>query len=106
MPSGGHRPAIIVRVDSDVVAMVVFTDGDKDGYGPRWEQLVMHDEGGRRNTWHWPEREDEKPAAQTISEAGGIDAREGAVVKTAPNTHPADGGPQEIAWEEPIVVRD
>jgi hypothetical protein len=80
MPSGEHRPAIIVRVDGSVVGLQVFADGDRDdrdlANGTLWVWAGFEELGLVAGTWHWPEREDEKPAAQSITGAGGIDARE------------------------------
>ena len=86
MPSGEHRPAIITRVwDNTRVNLQVFTDGENDRevkHAVQWEPSVGRQdvtaghESAAPRTWHWPEREDEKPAAQTITGAGGIDARE------------------------------
>jgi len=78
-----HLPAIITAVWSDTcVNLQVFTDGtnsDEQNMSPmKWVTSATLDGAAvQPRTWHWPEREDEKPAAQTISEAGGIDDKVG-----------------------------
>ncbi len=58
---GQHRPAIIVRVEGEIVNLQVFTDGASDGM--RYEDglvrriLIAHDETDKApDTWHWPEQ--------------------------------------------------
>jgi len=70
MPSGEHRPAIIVQVwepESGLVNLQVFTDGPNDdmslgitGPNDNWRGSVPQYHGdplsAPQNTWHWPER--------------------------------------------------
>ena len=62
LPNGEHRPAVIVRVWSEVcVNLSVFTDGENDAaYGQGadtvWETSRLLDPGATPGTWHWPER--------------------------------------------------
>jgi hypothetical protein len=78
MPSGDHAPAIVVAADDTCVNLQVFVD---DEAKLLWRIAVMQSEviagteSPRPFTWHWPEREDEKPTAQSVTDAGGIDAR-------------------------------
>ncbi len=61
---GEHRPALVVRVWSDVcVQLQVFTDATNDfptGIGSNglfWATSVLIDETDKKeNTWHWPEK--------------------------------------------------
>jgi len=64
MPSGEHRPAIIVRAgDSEdgCANLVVFLDGTNDletGGEPRlteWQTSVLQAEEALAGTWHWIE---------------------------------------------------
>lgn len=65
MPSGEHRPAVIVKVwnvwnkETGLVNLQVFTDGanDKMEHGTNWETSVEYSEAKLCRTWHWPERE-------------------------------------------------
>jgi len=63
LPSGAHRPAIIVRVchqKTGVCNLQVFTDGANDGpayeKGIVWETSVKYSEEKTPNTWHWIEK--------------------------------------------------
>jgi hypothetical protein len=78
MPSGKHRPAIVVHVwGTNAVNLQVFTDGANDDAVSllQWEHGVLYDEAMNVRTWHWPEREDPKPAPQTVA-APGIESGE------------------------------
>jgi len=74
--AGDHRPAVIVRVWGEdqvragtlpasalgTVQLQVFVDDSNDGFEAEtvavWKTSVIHDETGKPNTWHWPEREE------------------------------------------------
>lgn len=63
LPSGKHRPAIVVEDwggKSMNPNLQVFVDGTNDtGIDSNhviWRTSVPYDELGRINTWHWPER--------------------------------------------------
>jgi hypothetical protein len=64
LPSGEHRPAIIVRIwdfvptASSSVQLQVFTDGSNDGLNyVEWRTSVHQDaETKAPGTWHEPER--------------------------------------------------
>jgi hypothetical protein len=73
MPSGEHRPAIIVRVWRDLSGapegysnLVVFVDGANDlHYASRpdvpdqvtlWETSIHYSENKEPRTWHWIEK--------------------------------------------------
>ncbi len=76
MPSGEHRPAIVVRNwhpdnDDGYVNLLVFTDGFNDSNnlpeslepekenikrGTFWAPSVFYDADKRTSTWHWIEK--------------------------------------------------
>lgn len=67
MPSGDHRPAIVVQVcpkewgyPPGAVQLQVFTDGSNDGLeytsGIFWATSVQYSETPAPQTWHWIER--------------------------------------------------
>ena len=77
MPTGEHRPAIVVRVEPEAttVNLVVFTDGQNDASileanypvgasyiaavrtGILWRSSIPFDEENKvPDTWHWIER--------------------------------------------------
>jgi len=62
LPSGGHRPAIVVRVCDTartVCNLQVFTDGSNDGpiyeSGMVWETSIPYSHEKTPCTWHWIE---------------------------------------------------
>lgn len=63
MPSGKHRPAIVVQVwstQSGMSNLQVFLDGSNDGYsasdGLQWFGSIFHDKDGAPGTWHFIEQ--------------------------------------------------
>lgn len=50
--SGEHFPAIISRIQGDVISLHVFEPAGTLAY-----RNVQQDAGGAYGTWHWPERE-------------------------------------------------
>lgn len=76
MPSGEHRPAIVVRdwhstSDDGYVNLLVFTDGYNDSNnlpeslasekenikrGTFWAPSVFYDADKKTHTWHWIEK--------------------------------------------------
>jgi hypothetical protein len=61
MPSGNHRPAIVVNVTAEGSSrptLQIFTDSKNDHPRENIHQAhdVEYDEHGAFGTWHWPER--------------------------------------------------
>lgn len=71
MPSGEHRPAIVVKIwhvagERGYVNLVVFVDGgndlhyasspDKPDQVTLWETSIFYSENKEPRTWHWIEK--------------------------------------------------
>jgi hypothetical protein len=77
MPSGKHRPSIVVEPwEGDMVNLQVFLDGSNDSaHAAEWEHSrgiawktsihyapINEDGSVEPNTWHWPEVQSEESA--------------------------------------------